>query len=316
MTKRSSARKPSYWPSDRLREWLPPTRSKVGKYTHTLLDEHIPSRDDGLRELAQLVREVHRVQREALEAVFQRSLDPLDPTAVADPDVVVYPDDLDTITLQGYLGEFLAGLVAENHSPHGGPWTVPAFLFSDHSAAMQSLERRRQLGGSPRAAPGRTGDDILAFRVDGDGHISAWLFGEAKCSTKHFSSLVADGHAQFEAGIYVPVDLVVLVKILRDRAGEGDLEWADALSELFLKDAASAPERMDMLVYVCGKKPTAKKTWMSVTAPHDKYAGGKRLEAVEVHISDVDGVLRAVHPAHVIARPKSRLKTGTTKRAS
>lgn len=248
-----------------------------------------------------------------MEALMQRSLDPLDPAVVANPSTYVYPDDLDTITLQGYLGEVIAGLVAENFEPHGTEWTVPAFLFRHHSAGSQALERRRQLGGPARAAPGRTGDDALAFQVD-DGHVTAWLFGEAKCTTGHDSGLISDGHKQFVRDMWLPIDLMQLVEVLQQRGSGTDRAWADALQELFLKDRATAPPRTDMFVYVCGKSPTQKNrsSWMSETTVHADYAGGRDLEAVEVHLGDIDSVLTAVYPAHTIMRRKGSGKRKAT----
>ena len=61
---------------------------------------------------------------------------------VGQPGAPAYPDDLETSVLQGYLGELLAGLIAENYAPHGRRWIVPAFLFRGHQAAFQALERQ------------------------------------------------------------------------------------------------------------------------------------------------------------------------------
>jgi hypothetical protein len=232
-------------------------------------------------------------------------LDPLDPAAVADPTSFVYPDDLDTVTIQGYLGEVFAGLVAENFAPHGGSWIVPAFLFRDHMAAIQSLERRRQLGGPARSAPGRTGDDAIAFRLGADGEVVEWLFAEAKCTDQHNSGLVSEGHSQFDLPIWLPIDLVQLIEILRSRDEPGDGAWVDALTNLLLKDSASAPPRSDLFVYVCGRRPIRKTTWLRPDKPHAKYQAGKQLEAVEVHLEDFDHVLGRVYPAHQVSRPLS-----------
>ncbi len=241
-----------------------------------------------------------------MEQAMGRSLDPLDPEAVRDPLTALYPDDLDTVTLQGHLGEVLAGLLAENYDPHGEQWTVPAFLFRNHVVAGQSLERRRQLGGPARAAPGRTGDDAVAFRLDEDGHVAAWLFAEAKCTNTHNAGLIAAGHEQLNEPIWLPVDLLLLVKILESRTGEEDRRWAAALRELFLATPDDAPPRSDMFVYVYGRPPMSRSGWLSSDSPHQKYTGGNRLEAAEVYLSQFDEALSEIYPRHKIDRPLSR----------
>ena len=146
------------------------------------------------------------------------SLNPLDPgPREGGSPPLRYPDDLATTTLQGYLGEVFAGLIAENFDPHHLAWSVPAFLFRTHSVAAQTLERRRQLGGPATPIPGRTGDDALAFAKDPDGRIVAWLFGEAKCTHDHDSALINAGHEQLSAAVYRPVDLTALIDILHPR---------------------------------------------------------------------------------------------------
>jgi hypothetical protein len=296
------------WGSQGVKRWLTSKSAQVGKYRHLHLSEVASAREAGLAELARLVRDAHRDQRERLEELMKRSLDPLDPVAVADPRTYVYPDDLDTITLQGYLGEVLAGLVAENFEPHGEKWAVPAFLFRNHAAASQALERRRQLGGPPRTTPGRTGDDALAFQMGDDDRISAWLFGEAKCSHGHSSSLISDGHAQLNTAIWIPVDLLQLIEVLQLRGEDGDDLWVAALQELFLTDRATAPARSDLFVYVCGRRPKKKGQagWLSSSRPHQKYRSRRRLEAVEIHLDDFDAVLTTVYPAHTVHRRKRR----------
>ena len=158
----------------------------------------------------------------------------LDPAAVADPITRVYPDDLDTITVQGYLGEIFAGLIAENYEPHGEAWTVPAFLFGGHILAKQTLERRRQLGGPVGPIPGRTGDDSLALQMGDDGRISAWLFAEAKCTDDHNATLISAGHKQLSTQLWLPLVSDQLVNLLYSRNRGDDARWAAALQELFL----------------------------------------------------------------------------------
>jgi len=230
-----------------------------------------------------------------MERLCNRSLDPLDPTARAG--APGFPDDLETTTIQGYLGEVMAGLIAETYAPHDREWKVPAFLFRGHQAAFQSLERARQQGSStPKASPGRTGDDALAFEVSDDGQITAWLFGEAKCTQTHNSQLIRDGHDQLSATEWLPVDLPQLIDIMESKGDSDAQRWAHALRVLNWASEATAPPRLDMFVYLCGQRPKKNRDWITPDKPHDRYSGGKPLEAVEVHFEDFENVLKAAYP--------------------
>jgi hypothetical protein len=290
------------WKSAQLRAWLEAHRAGGATYRHLRLVEVPAQRTAGLLELGRLVAEAHRDARERLERLMGVSLDPRDPAALARPDVQVFPDGLDTSTLQGYLGEVLAGLVAENHEPHGMDWSVPAFLFRGHVAGAQALERRRQLGGPARGTPGRTGDDAVAFITDEEGVVTHWLYGEAKCTHTHNRQLIHAGHRQLSGDIYLPVDLILLIEILEERGDAVSRRWADALRLLLFTDRASAPPRFDMLVYVCGQHPVDTESWLDEAAAAAEYTGGRSLEAVEVHLDGFDEVLLAAYPAHVVSR--------------
>jgi hypothetical protein len=57
-----------------------------------------------------------------------------------------------------------------------------------------------------------------------------------------------------------------------------------------------------MLVYVCGRRPVTKTTWVTTESPHPDYAGRGPLEAVEIHLDEFDAVLVAVYSTHEIDR--------------
>ena len=290
------------WRSDDFRDWFVAERVVNGSYRHSTLTEAADARAAGLAELTRLVSEAHRDARERLDELMGVSLNPLDPGAREGSPPLTYPDDLATTTLQGYLGEVFAGLIAENFDPHELAWSVPAFLFRTHSAAPQALERRRQLGGPATPIPGRTGDDALAFVKDQDGRIAAWLFGEAKCTHDHDSALINAGHEQLSGAFYRPVDLTALIDILQSASDAESDAWVDALRLLLFVSASDAPPRFDMLVYVCGRHPKSAATWISTDKASDRYRGDRDLEAVEVHLNDFDVVLTSAYPAHVVSR--------------
>lgn len=290
------------WRSDAFREWFVAELTASGAYRHLKLTELAERRAAGLAELEILAREAHRDAGERLNALMAISLDPMDPGVETAAQQLKYPDALGTTTLQGYLGEVFAGLIVENFDPHEQTWLVPAFLFRTHSAAAQALERRRQLGGPATPIPGRTGDDALAFVKDADGRIAAWLYGEAKCTHDHAAALINAGHKQLSAAFYRPVDLTALIDILQSKPDAESAAWVDALRLLLFVSAADAPPRFDMFVYLCGRHPKQAGSWMPTHEPSAHYAGGRNLEAIEVHLEDFDAVLTAAYPEHVVSR--------------
>lgn len=191
-------------------------------------------------------------------------------------------------------------MIAENYEPHGRTWVVPAFLFRGHLAAQQDLEKRRQLGGPARPIPGRTGDDALAFQIDDDGALVAWLWGEAKCTHDHNAGLISGGHEQLSVARRVPVDLAQMIEVLSDSPSPANERWIASLRELMF--SADPPPRLDLFVYVCGRKPVQRPTWIPRDSPHEAYTGAGPLQAVEVHLEEFDDVLLATYPGHVISR--------------
>ncbi len=287
------------WRDNDLIAWLCPILADLGGYRHVRLIEDVAGRPPGLEALARLVERAHEDAKTYLEDLLAIPLDPLGEDDVAD----AYPDALNTLTLQGYLGEILAGVVAENYGPHDVEWEVPAFLFRFSNAALEGLDRRLQVGGEATRTPGRTGDDCFAFLRDPNGRIVAWLNCEAKCSSDHNAGLIREGHAQLSRAQVRPVSAYQLIDVLRDSELPDADAWIAAL-RLFRRDAmrAEPPERADMLVYVCGRAPVQRESWIPCEAPHDAYRGGRPLEAVEVHFSAFDDVLTTVYPTHQVNR--------------
>lgn len=286
------------WSDADFRAWLVPVTTGDDPYWHSRLSEDDEARAAGYAALRRLASRAHADAQSRLDRAFEPTLDPTGEGAR--PGYAEYPERLHTTVLQGYLGELLAGLIAENHNPHGRAWIVPAFLFRGHAAAFQELVRQRQLGRPPRPIPGRTGDDALAFEIDDDDHITAWLWIEAKCTHRHRSSLVGDGHETLSEEIVVPVDLMQLIEILGDSANPDSARWIAGLRELFF--SPSPAPRHDMLVYVCGKKPRRTGDWLPTDRPHRKYTRGGPLHAVEIHLDPFDDALGAAYPKHVIER--------------
>lgn len=287
------------WLTNELRAWLEPRRSLRGGYRHTVLSEDAEYRDAGLDALAETVERAHLDAKRYLAELLGTSLDPLGADRLAES----YPSQLNTLTLQGYLGEIFAGLFAENYAPHGLAWEVPAFLFRFSNAAIEVLERRLQLGGEATRTPGRTGDDCVAFYREATGEISAWLNCEAKCTTTFPRSSINEGHRQLGRPLISPVSLYQLLAILSDSSDAESAGWIAALRVLRAQaGSADGPVRADLFLCVCGQAPRRGTAWLDSERPDPHYTGSQPLEAVEVHLSDRDEILTKVYPGHVIDR--------------
>jgi len=282
--------------SDKLSRWLSSTisESKDKRYKHRLLKEDLSQRCEILEELRSLVQKAHEDARRHLRDLAGTSLDPLD--SLANDPAEGYPECLHIRTLKGYLGEIFAGLVAEKLSPFGeANWRVPTFLFRFHDFAFNELERIRQ-GKKAKIIPGRPGDDCLAFQLDDQGQIRRSLVCEAKCTSSHDTHLISDAHKQISDPISIPVSIRQIIDILKDRKDDKDaLAWVKALQRLWLEGVDSSYERCDLVCYVCGRFPKRKPSWISSKVPHQSYTARRRLEAAEIHLHDVEDIIREVY---------------------
>lgn len=268
-----------------------------GQYRHNLIREKPINREDILEELKSVFRIVHNDTRFKLREFLRDTLDPLeeweDETDPADG----YPEILDLTTLKGYFGEVFSGLVAENFFPFGEKnWRVPVFPFRFHHTAFDQLEMYRQTGTMKKATFGRTGDDCVAFVLDGD-TITKILFLEAKCTAKYDLNMISDAHTKISTANHKPIELMRLVNVLNDyRESPGAKQWIKALRELYRSKEGF--ERYDCVSYVCGqfpKRPKDKISWIPRDKPHPNYHGGRNLEAVEVQLSEVNDIVRLLY---------------------
>jgi hypothetical protein len=218
-----------------------------------------------------------------------------------------YPAMLNRITLQGYLGETLAGLAVEHFGAFDKrDWHVPAFLFRFHDQEFQHLDliNERFLMGEvhdPDAVaerrPGRTGDDALAFRVDQAGKITHVLTLEAKCLAKSNTGTIADAHGKLSAGTTRPSGIRELITLLSDYETDEAQEWVKRLLELY-RDGFRTAERCDGLAYTVGNspvKPAERVSWLPVDAPHPSYTATRRFEAMEFQLEDLEGLVDTLY---------------------
>lgn len=247
-------------------------------------------------ELQKFVQKAHEDAQCRLRNLELDSLDPLASNSVPDP-AEGYPGQLHIQTLKGYFGEIFAGIIALHFSPFGkSDWEVPAFLFRFHLTEFQQLEFLQQIDEEAQVRPGRTGDDCLAFRRNSAGEIISSLVCEAKCTEDHDSGMIADAHEKASSANPIPVDRPQLIEILKERNDPDSNRWVEALRKLKLHGFASNHERFDLVSYVCGvpgRRGSVNR--ISSINSHIKYTARRRLEAVEVHLYDVEGLIEIVY---------------------
>jgi len=266
------------------------------RYRHTLVKEST-ARDDAVHaELKALLRHAHDDARYRLRKFLRDDLDPLEPWDETLDPAQGYPELLDMNTLKGYFGEFWSGVLAENFSPfEESRWKVPMFLFRFHDLAFQELEMHRQAGRMHSAIVGRTGDDCVAFVLDGNDIVKVLMI-EAKCTASHNTHMISEAHKKISQPNPVPVDLRKIVEVLEEDANNPDVQrWISALRRLF-RDS-SRYERFDYVSYLCGRSPVRgnQTSWMSREKPDQAYIAGRKLEAVETHLTDVDGLVKSLY---------------------
>lgn len=276
-----------------MQTWLSSFKHGVdaASYRHRLYSEKPNARIQSTQLINDLVFNAHSDAIDHLNRLIGNSLDPIQseqPVAST-----FYPHGLPLATKKGYFGELLAGAIAENFSPLGVNWKVPAYLFRFHTVAFQTLESLRNEE-EINAIPGRTGDDCIAFSRDEHGTIRKCLFCEAKCTGSHDSSMISEAHEQISSSKKLPVDLMRLKEILVGRSDEESRTWSEAIQELYLK-LPTDYERCDFIAYVYGQKPILKKAWISCLNPHPKYIGGRRLEVAEIYLSGLDSMVQTVY---------------------
>lgn len=269
------------------------SESEDKRYIHRLIKENLSQRDLILDELISIVKKAHDDARYRLRKLAGNSLKPFEDS----PDPTEgYPERLHIQSLKGYFGEIFAGIIAENFAPFGeDDWEVPVFLFRVHVVEFQQLEFLNQTGETAKKRPGRTGDDCLAFRRNSEGVIISSLACEAKCTANHQTNMISEAHEKASAANIKPVDIPQLIEILQDYDNSFASEWVDALRRLWLGKVEKNYQRYDLISYICGQHPIRNPTWISTETAHSNYTGGRRLEAVEIHLHDVEKLIKAVY---------------------
>jgi hypothetical protein len=152
----------------------------------------------------------------------------------------------------------------------------------------------RQTGRQANKIPGRTGDDCLAFQLDGQGQIIRTLYCEAKCLTIHNTTKVKEAHEKVSTADIV--DIPQLIRILKESSDPGAKQWVEALQQLLLRLPLPDDERYDLVSYICSPPKRGDNwAWLPTDKPHPKYTASRRLEVAEIHLPDVASVIREVY---------------------
>lgn len=241
--------------------------------------------------------------RQRLRRGFSDDLSPF--TGPATDPAANYPGLLHEVTLQGYLGEVLAVVAVEHWGAHGNDdWLVPAFLFRLHDVEFQHLESINERLLAEEAfdpdsvaelRPGRTGDDGLAFRLNGNKIVEV-LTLEAKCLTRSKKAKIVQAHEKLSGAPARPPGIRELINLLQDYDTPEAQRWQQALLELW-QTGYRKVKRHDGIVYVCGHSPRRNErlAWLPGDAPHESYTAKRQLEGIEFQFSDLPAVIDAIY---------------------
>lgn len=293
-----------------LNLWLEVTRTShpAPPYEHVLAKERPGGRAHVQVALQQICSAAHQDARENLRRLAGPTLDPLQVDDPAHDPAAGYPHILALSDLQGFIGEILAGLFAENLPPGGQDgWKVPAFLFRFHPEAFRRLPYFTGLDDQPAQVPGRTGDDCLAFKRDAQGVIIAMLACEAKCTLTHSSTLLNEAHAKAAQQRARSLDILLLIDVLNDHNDAASTAWCNAL-RILSRERREDAIRSDQITYVCGQSPVASRTRTSWVDPRTRsahYTARRSLQCIELHLDGVEAFIRSNY-----AVPARRNATG------
>lgn len=251
-------------------------------------------------ELISYIEEAFEDARRRIRRGFEDDLSPFrDPPK--DP-AANYPALLHRVTLQGYFGETLAVIAIEHWGVHGHTdWVVPAFLFRLHDQEFQHLEEINERLASGEAYDpdrtaeqrfGRTGDDGLAFRIDGSNTITDVLRLEAKCFAQNNTTKIKEAHEKLAAGGLRPSGVRELINLLDEYDTPEAQTWQKALLNLWRSGYRTAI-RHDCIGYACGRVPVqrGRLAWLPVVAPHPSYTATRSLECMEFQFEDLTSLI-------------------------
>src|SRR5262249_34221520 len=156
---------------------------------------------------------------------------------------------------------------------------------------LESINERLRAGeaydpdATAELRPGRTGDDALAFRMNGENTITDVLTLEAKCLAESSNTKMEEAHQKLAAGGLRPPGVRELINLLEEYDAPEAQAWQEALLKLW-RDGYRAVVRHDGVGYTCGRAPARgnRLSWLPADAPHPAYTAARRLEGMEFQL--------------------------------
>src|SRR5262249_53785133 len=105
--------------------------------------------------------------------------------------------------------------------------------------------------------------------------------------------MIAEAHTKVNSSAMVSI--LQVIEVLKRRPTEDARRWVEALQQYRLKMTAKSTDRLNLICYICGQHPVRAASWIHLTGPHENYGARTALEAVEVHLHDVEQKIRAVY---------------------
>jgi hypothetical protein len=272
------------------------------RYTHMLIHEVEAYRSAAIPLLARYARRGHEEAKARLATFVGDVNDPRRANRGTYANALsFYPRHCEELTCQGFFGELLAGLLVELYSPHAIDWQIPAFCFYAHDLLFQELLIAAAAGTMPRRAMGHFGDDCLAFSLTSDQTaVHKILICEAKCTTDHSSSLIADAHAKISTQ---PIEattiwLQTMIDSLLTRGDAHSRYWVPILRSFKDSPDFSEQNRRDLVSYSHGRRRArVGKTWISTGQRHVNYEARRELAVLEVHLNEVRSLVADTYAA-------------------
>lgn len=284
-----------------LKAWLPMKMESSAGYFHYHIVEDSGSRKIALPIIAEYIRRAHQDAINEFKRPFENKLDPRNKAHDSYTKALAfYPRYCEKITLQGFFGEILAGLLIELYDPHTLEWGVPKFNFSAHDLMFQELLTAAATGRDPRRALGHFGDDCLAFTLDeARSRIDRILVCEAKCTLGHSSSLIIEAHVKINDQ---PIEVTTMwlhkiIESIRKRSDTHSNKWVFLLEEFKDSDRFIEASRDDLVSYTHGhmRANGSSKPWISSNKRSPNYTSNRDLACLEVHIGDISELITKVY---------------------
>ncbi|MBG1242038.1 DEAD/DEAH box helicase [Nostoc sp. NZL] len=127
--------------------------------------------------------------------------------------------------------------------------------------------------------------------------------------------MISEAHIKANKSSGYPVDIPQLIDILQDYNDDLSFNWKNALQVLQLKINLNKVDKnyesCYLISYTCGQHPVKKLTWMSPNKVHEKYTAERRLEAAEIHLHEVENIIKTIYIQQKVSTPSTDIPAQT-----